>query len=136
MFFAEKEEEKFSKKIRGEICRLESKDKEIYWLNKDGKNVDLRIIDFVMDSLNLFLKNEKLLDNEQKKLMTEAIGKIPVTFFALDNLKAGKRVKEAINPLIDIIDAHANLHINRKKLISAVLEDLKKIKANGKAKNK
>ena len=54
MFFAEKEEEKFSKKIRGEICRLESKDKEIYWLNKDGKNVDLRIIDFVMDSLNLF----------------------------------------------------------------------------------
>ena len=68
--------------------------------------------------------------------MTEAIGKIPVTFFALDNLKAGKRVKEAINPLIDIIDAHANLHINRKKLISAVLEDLKKIKANGKAKNK
>ena len=67
-------------------------------------------------------------DNKQNNLMTEAIGIIPITFFTLDNLKVNKKIEETIDPLIDIVDAHANLHINRKKLILEVLAKLENLK--------
>ncbi len=128
MFFAEGEIEKFPKEIKKKIYDLEIKDKEIYHLDKKGKNVNLKVIDFTINSLSLFLKYERELNKEQKNLMTEAIGNIPITFFILDNLKIDKKIKEIINPLTDIIDAHASLHINRKKLVTTVLKRLKKLK--------
>jgi len=127
MFFAEEEEKEFPEEIKVEIYRLESKDREIYELNKENKNIDLEIIRFVTDALNLFLKYNERLNKKQRSLMTEAIGNIPITFFILDKLKVKKEIKEAINPLIDIVDAHANLHINRKKLILEVLRNLNKL---------
>jgi hypothetical protein len=124
MFFAEGEEKEFPEEIRVNINRLESKDKEIYDLNKKNRDINLEVINFVIDSLNLFLKYEDKLSLKQKDLMTEAIGNIPITFFILDKLRIKKNVKDIINPLVDIIDAHANLHINRIKLIKDVLEEL------------
>ncbi|MFH1310926.1 MAG: hypothetical protein ABIH65_00790 [Nanoarchaeota archaeon] len=129
MFFAEKEEERFPKEIRKKIYDLKAKDKEIYHLSKEGENINLNLINFTINSLSLFLEYEKRLNNEQKNLMTEAIGNIPITFFILDNLKVDKKIEETINPLINIADAPpANLHINRKKLIIEVLHKLEKIK--------
>lgn len=128
MFFAEGEIEKFPEEIKKKIYDLESKDKEIYYLNKDKKEIDLEVINFTIDSLRLFLEYEKKLNSEQKDLMTEAIGNIPITFFILDNLKVRKEIEETMNPLIDIIDAPSNLHINRKRLIIKILKKLEKLK--------
>lgn len=128
MFFAEGEKEKFPKEIKRRISLLEGKDKKIYLLNKNNKKVDTEIIDFVMDSIHLFLENEKKLNPKQKELMIEAIGNIPITFFVLDNLKVKKEVKETIKPLVDIIDSASNLQIDRKKLILKVLENLERLK--------
>jgi len=124
MFFAEEEEKEFPEEIKIEIYRLESKDREIYELNKENKNIDLEVINFVLDGLNLFLKYNEKLNEKQKNLMTESLGNIPLTFFILDKLKVKKEIKESINPLVDIVDAHANLHINREKLIKDVLKKL------------
>ncbi|MBU1129138.1 MAG: hypothetical protein KJ949_00740 [Nanoarchaeota archaeon] len=135
MFFAEKEEDKFSEEIKEKIYNLEAKDKEIYYLNKEGKEIDLEVVDFVINSLNMFLKYEKTLNNEQKNLMTEAIGNIPMTFFVLDNLKVNKKIEETIDFLLDIIDAHANLHIDRKILIQETLQKLQKLKEKYKKEN-
>jgi len=128
MFFAEGEIEKFPKEIIKKIYNLEAKDKKIYHLNKEGKNINLEVINFTIDSLKLFLEYEKKLNKEQKNLMTEAIGNIPITFFTLDNLKVDKKIEDTISLLIDIIDAHANLHIKREKLILGVLNKLKRLR--------
>lgn len=135
MFFAEKEEDNFPEEIKEKIYNLESRDKEIYHLNKEGRNIDLDVVNFVIDSLKLFLKYEKKLNKEQKKLMTEAIGNIPITFFTLDNLKVNKKIEDIIDPLIDIVDAHANLHIDRKELILEVLKKLQRLKEEYSQKN-
>ncbi len=127
MFFAEGEEKEFPEDIKSEIHRLESKDREIYELNQKKKNIDSEVIDFVIESLEVFLKYEKELNKKQKDLMTGAIGDIPITFFILDKLKVKKEIKEAIGPLVDIYDSHCNLHINREKLIWKVLNKLKQI---------
>jgi len=127
MFFAEKEEKEFSEEIRKEIDKLESKDREIYESNKKNKNIDIEVINFVIDSLNLFLKCKDKLNKKQRDLMTEAIGNIPITFFILDKLKVKEDIKKTINPLVDIVDAHANLHISREKLILKVLNDLRNL---------
>jgi len=132
MFFAEKEEKEFPEEIKKEIDRLESKDREIYELNEKNKDINLEVINFVIDSLNLFLKYKDKLNKKQQDLMTEAIGNIPVTFFIIDKLKVKVDVKKSINLLIDIVDAHANLHINREKLILKVLKDLTKLKESAK----
>jgi len=124
MFFAEGEEKEFPEEIRVNINRLESKDKEIYDLNKKNRDINLEVINFVIDSLNLFLKYEDKLSLKQKDLMTEAIGNIPITFFILDKLRIKKNIKEIVNLLVDIIDANANLHINRTELIKEVLKKL------------
>ncbi|MBS3112229.1 hypothetical protein J4459_03110 [Candidatus Woesearchaeota archaeon] len=127
MFFAENEEKEFPEEIRKEINNLESKDREIYELNKKNKNIDIKVIHFVINALNLFLKYNDKLDKKQKNLMTEAIGNIPITFFILDKLKTNKRIKEVVNPLVDIVDSHSNLHIDREKLILEVLKDLRNL---------
>jgi len=128
MFFAEGEEKEFPKEIRKEIDKLESKDKEIYYLNKERKKVDLEMVNFTINSLNLFLKNEKNFDDKQKNLMTEAIGNIPITFFILDKFKVDRKIEETIKQLIDIVDAHANLHIDRRELILNVLKNLEQLR--------
>ena len=60
--------------------------------------------------------------------LTEGIGAIPVTFFDADNLKVSEDIEETIELLRDIIDAHANLHINREELIKDVLKKLEGLK--------
>ncbi len=131
MFFAEGEEKEFPEEIKEEIYQLESEDKEIYKLNKADEGINSRVILFVLSALNLFLKWRKILNEKQEDLMTEALGNISITFFILDKLKVKENVKKAINSLVDIINAHSNLHVNRERLIKRVYSELKNLQLEG-----
>ena len=128
MFFLELIYKKLPKGMRNRLDNLYIKDKEIFEKNKKGKNINLDVINFTIDSLTLFLYYNKKVNKEIKEDLTEGVGAIPITFFDADNLKVNRKIEETIELLRDIIDAHANLHINREKLIKDVLEKLQKLK--------
>ena len=127
MFFAKGEIEKLPHNLRKNINRLDIRYQLICYLNDEKKDINRKIIDFTIDSLNLSLKYYDRINKKIRNIMTEAVGNIPMTL-DLDNIKISKEIEETINPLIDIIDAHACLEINRKELIKEILKKLQKLK--------
>ncbi|MEK6897151.1 MAG: hypothetical protein AABW93_01325 [Nanoarchaeota archaeon] len=128
MFFAEGEFEQLPERIKKDIVKFKKIDKIIYEENKKGKNVDKLIIKYTISSIEFYLKYDNELNKKTRNILLGGIGNIPITFFILDKIKIKKELKETISPLIDIVDSHANLHINRKKLILNVLRKLEQLK--------
>ncbi len=127
MFFAKGELEKLPKGLQKELGLFYIKYEQLHDLYDDGKDINREMIRCIISSLRIYLKWEKKSEKETRDLMSGAVGNIPLTL-DLDNIKFSKIFGETINPLIDIIDVHANLHINRKKLILEVLAKLEKLK--------
>ena len=128
MFFAEGEFEQLPERIKKDIVKFKKIDKIIYEENKKGKNVDKLIIKYTISSIEFYLKYDNELNKKTRNILLGGIGNIPITFFILDKIKIKKELKETISPLIDIVDSHANLHINRKKLILNFLRKLEQLK--------
>lgn len=135
MFFLELIYKELPKEMKSKIDDLYIKDKKIFEKNKEGKNIDLDVINFTINSLTIFLNYNKKVNKKIRDDLTEGIGAIPITFFDADNLKVSKDIEETIELLRDIIDAHTNLHINREELIKDVLKKLQKLKEKYSKKN-
>jgi len=127
MFFAEGEEKKLPEKLKEELNRLDIRYQLICYFDDNGENIDRKIIDYVIDSLNLSLKYYDKVGKRVRDLITGAIGNIPLTL-DLDKLNLNRKIREIIAPLIDIIDAHACKDINRKKLIISILKKLVRLR--------
>ena len=127
MFFAKGETEKLPKELQKKLNKLDIRYQLICYFNDKKKNINRKIIDYIIDSLGLSLKYYDKIRTDIRDLMTGAVGNIPLTL-DLDNIKLSKKIKDILHPLIDIIDYQSNLHINRKKLIVKVLKNLQKIK--------
>jgi hypothetical protein len=128
MFFAEGEFERLPKELQKELDKLYLEDRVIYEKNKRKEDVNKEVINFTIGSLKLYLKWHEKVKKDVRDLMSEAVGDIPLTFFVLDELKINKEVERTIDPLLDIIDAHACKWINREELIKNVLKKLQKLK--------
>lgn len=127
MFFAEGEFEKLSSELQKELGLFYIKYEQLHDLYDERKDITKEMIECITSSLRIYLEWEKKSEKKVRDLMGEAVGNIPITL-DLDNIELPKNVEEVINPLIDIIDAHANLHIDRKELIKSVLNNLYKLK--------
>ena len=135
MFFLELVYKQLPQEMRNKLDSLYIKDREIFKKNKEGKNIDLDVINFMINALTIFLDYNKKVNKKIRDDLTEGIGAIPITFFDADDLKVSKDIEETTEFLRDIIDAHANLHINREKLIRDVLKKFRKLKEKYKEKN-
>ena len=127
MFTCEGDSEKLPKELNkriDELCKEYEKAHDKY--DKGGK-IDKEIIAFTIKSLKLFLKYESKVGKEVRDIMSEAVGNIPVTF-DLDEIKFSKEIEEIVDPLIDILDAHACKWINRKKFVEKTLKRLQNLK--------
>ena len=128
MFFLELIWKELPRELKTKIEKLYLKDKEIFRKNKEGKNVDLDVIDFSIQSLTIFFEYYKKVNKRIKDSLTEGIGAIPIVFFCNDNLKVSKEIEETLDPLIDIMNSHANLYINREKFIRETLKKLRELR--------
>jgi hypothetical protein len=131
MFFAEGEIEKLPEKLQEELELFYKKYEYLHDLYDNKRDINKEMIECIILSLRIYLKWGKKSKKEVRDLMSGAVGNIPITL-DLDNIKLSKKVEEIINPLIDIIDSHANLHINREKLTLEVLNELEKLQGGKK----
>jgi len=128
MFLAEREYNKLPSKIKKEINLLHLKDRLIYEANKKNKNINFAVIDYVINSIYVYLRYHKKVNKKIRSILEESLGQIPITFFDLDRLKVDKEVIEKINPLLDTINSHALKTLNRESIIKSVLRNLIKLK--------
>ena len=127
MFFAKGETEKLPEELQKKLNKLDIRYQLICYLNDENKNINRKIIDYIIDSLELSLKYYDKIRTDIRDLITGAVGNIPLTL-DLDNIKLPRKIKDILHPLIDIIDYQSNLHIDRKRLIVDVLKNLQKLK--------
>jgi len=127
MFFAKGQLKILPKTLQKELELFYEKYEKVHESYDKEKKIDIEMIGCVIYSLNLYLKWEKKVNKNVRDLMSEAIGEIPIMIM-IDKIKLSKEIEEIINPLIDIDVSHANLHINRKKLILDVLRKLEELK--------
>jgi len=127
MFFSKGQLEKLPKKLQEELELFYNKYERAHDLYDEGKNVDIEMIKCVTYSLKIYLKWEKKVDKKTRDLISEGIGEIPIMIM-IDKIGLSNELRDIISPLVDIDVSHANLHINRKKLIEEILQKLNRIK--------